>query len=537
MNQIPELIASYNRHTEKELIIQLSIIDPRGIMVYNTRGMPDKPLDLSDREHFRVHLNNKEDTLFISKPVKGRISNKWSIQFTRKIINHNGAFAGVVVLSVDPEYFTRFYRSIDVGTKGVITLVGMDGVIRSRSSAAAGGADPVGTLVPLTNMMLDPAKPSAGIYRAPSSVDGIFRIVSYRRLKNYPLVVRVALAEEEALKALHWHRNLLILQGTIASCGLLLIFWLALRLNTRQQQFTEELQESRQQLAELNVGLELRVAGEVLKNREKDIILLHQDKLASIGKLAAGLAHEINNPIGFIMSNLVTLTSYIAVEQQYMHALEEALKNCCSEEQCNQLKELHKRLDLTYILEDINSLISESLEGTERVKRIVLDLKDFARLDEEGLIKTDLNHCVQSTANIVRNEIKYVADLELHLKEIPFVICNPQQINQVIANLLLNATHAIENHGMITVTTSQQDNHVLLAVADTGCGIAPELLGKIFDPFFTTKPVGKGTGLGLSISYDIIKKHGGEITVKSELGAGTTFLVMLPINGPFVTMA
>ena len=219
------------------------------IMIYSTKTMPDKPLDLSDRKHFRVHQNSNDDSLFISKPIKGRVSNKWSIQFTRKLLNHNGAFAGVVVLSVDPEYFSNFYRTIDIGRNGVITLLGMDGVIRARSSDSTKATDAVGTPVSTSTTLLDPSKPSAGIYLAPSVIDGISRIVSYRRLKNYPLVVRVALAENEVFSNLHRHRTSILIQGLIASCGLLLALGTILRLNTRQELLTKELQESRQQLS------------------------------------------------------------------------------------------------------------------------------------------------------------------------------------------------------------------------------------------------------------------------------------------------
>ena len=299
-----------------------------------------------------------------------------------------------------------------------------------------------------------------------------------------------------------------------------------------RRQTQETLAVKQQQLQMLNETLENRVTEEVRKNREKDKILLHQDKLASIGQLAAGVAHEINNPIGFIMSNLGTLQSYAESEKQYLTALEKVAQACCSEQELVSLEELHRKLDLPFILEDIPPLIAESLEGAERVKRIVLDLKDFARTDENSLKQTDLNHCVQSTANIVRNELRYIADLNLDLQEIPLVICNPQQINQVIANILVNAAHAIDGHGRITVTTSHEQGRVLLTFTDTGRGIPPEIQGRIFDPFFTTKPVGKGTGLGLSISYDIVKKHGGEISLQSEVGVGTTFVISLPITGP-----
>jgi signal transduction histidine kinase len=286
------------------------------------------------------------------------------------------------------------------------------------------------------------------------------------------------------------------------------------------------------ELQTLNETLETRVAEELHKNREKDSLLLHQDKLASIGQLAAGIAHEINNPMGFIMSNLRTLKNYADAERQYMLVLEKTIKDSCSDETCRELEELCKRLDVGYALEDIPPLIAESLEGAERVKRIVLDLKDFARIDEDSLKETDLNQCVQSTANIVRNEIKYVADLDLQLGNIPSLLCNPQQINQVIANLLVNAAQAIGGNGRITVSTSVESDKLFLTVADTGCGIPAEIRTRIFDPFFTTKEVGKGTGLGLSISYDIVRKHGGEITLESESGVGTTFMVRLPISGP-----
>jgi two-component system, NtrC family, sensor kinase len=294
---------------------------------------------------------------------------------------------------------------------------------------------------------------------------------------------------------------------------------------------TAELMNKQHQLSELNENLEQMVIEEVNKNREKDMLMIHQERLASIGKLAAGVAHEVNNPLGFIMCNLGTLKNYTEVMRQYMSAQDDALKICCPEEQLEQLSELHTRFDLPFILEeDLATLISETLDGAERVKRIVLDLKDFARADDSNMQTTDLNHCVQSTVIIVRNEINPVADLDLKLGFLPPLICNPQHINQVIANLLLNAAHAMKIRGQITVTTLCESNKIFLSVTDTGEGIPPEVIGKIFDPFFTTKQVGKGIGLGLSISYDIIKKHGGEITVSSEAGVGTTFVVSLPIR-------
>jgi len=293
----------------------------------------------------------------------------------------------------------------------------------------------------------------------------------------------------------------------------------------------EELAIKQRQLQTLNETLAERVAEEVRKNREKDSLLLHQDKLAAIGQLAAGVAHEINNPMGFIMSNIATLKNYTGAGQTYMNALEEALEGRCPEEQRKQLEELRQALDIPFILKDLPILLSESQEGAERVKRIVLDLKDFARIDEDKMSETDLNRCVQSTANIVRNEIKYVADLDLQLNDIPLIVCNPQQINQVIANMLVNASQAMDKHGAITVTSQHEGEEVVLSISDTGRGMTEEVQKRVFEPFFTTKDIGKGTGLGLSITYDIIKKHGGAITLDSELGIGTTFTIRLPIKG------
>jgi two-component system NtrC family sensor kinase len=284
--------------------------------------------------------------------------------------------------------------------------------------------------------------------------------------------------------------------------------------------------QAEEELRSMNNELERLVQEEVQKNREKDTFMLQQDKMASIGQLAAGVAHEINNPMGFIISNLGTLEAYI---KQLLHYLE-AADNAVQTEKTSELAALKETLDIEYVLGDIGPLLHESQEGADRVKQIVQDLKDFARVDEATIKSTDLNQCVRSTINIVRNELKYVAQLDLQLGEIPLVMCNPQQINQVITNLLVNAAQAIEGHGTISVMTWQDGDQAILTVADTGKGISQEVIQRIFEPFFTTKPVGKGTGLGLTISYDMVRKNGGEISVESELGKGTTFTVRLPLQ-------
>ena len=258
--------------------------------------------------------------------------------------------------------------------------------------------------------------------------------------------------------------------------------------------------------------------------------LIQQEKMASIGQLAAGVAHEINNPNGFVMSNLRTLGKYAERLVEFI-AAQAAVECPGSPDGCERLVALRRQLKIDHIIDDLPGLVSESLDGTERVKRIVQDLKSFSRTDESQCQMSDLRDCIESTINIVWNELKYKVELKREYGDLPPVMCYPQQLNQVVMNLLVNAGHAIETQGVITVRTWQAEGDACIAVSDTGSGIAEEHRAHIFEPFFTTKEVGKGTGLGLSISFNIVKKHGGELTVESEPGKGTTFTVTLPLDG------
>lgn len=298
-----------------------------------------------------------------------------------------------------------------------------------------------------------------------------------------------------------------------------------------RQRAEELLQIHAGDLEALNRSLEARVQEELWKNREKDSILLQQDKLASIGQLAAGVAHEINNPMGFVMSNLGTLDKYLDALGQYIQFNSMLHDRLLSDKDKQQAAAEAERLDIPFILEDMPVLVRESLEGADRVKRIVLDLKDYARVDENRFKQASLNDLVKSTITIVHNELKYVARLDLQLGELPLIYCIPQQINQVLTNLLMNAAQAIEKQGVITVRTHAEHEQICLEVQDTGCGMSEKTIKKIFEPFFTTKDVGKGTGLGLAICYDIVQKHHGRINVESALGDGTTFRIWLPIAG------
>ncbi|MBI4681676.1 MAG: PAS domain S-box protein [Nitrospirae bacterium] len=258
--------------------------------------------------------------------------------------------------------------------------------------------------------------------------------------------------------------------------------------------------------------------------------ILQREKMASIGQLAAGVAHEINNPMGFITSNLGTLDKYIHKFTDYIDAQTEALASFESEEVKAKLKDIRKKLKLDYVLEDIGKLIEESQEGADRVKKIVQNLKTFSRVDQAENKPADINECIESTLNIVWNELKYKTTVEKEYGKLPLLKCYPQQLNQVFMNLLVNAAQAIEKQGVIRIKTWNGDGSINISISDTGSGIPEDKLSKIFDPFFTTKPVGQGTGLGLSITYDIIKKHQGEISVESEVGKGTVFNLRIPVT-------
>ena len=284
--------------------------------------------------------------------------------------------------------------------------------------------------------------------------------------------------------------------------------------------------------------LALKQALQDLKNTQSHLV--QTEKMASIGQLAAGVAHEINNPVGYVKSNLGAIEAYrgdlMMLLDQYRR-LESLLvqadilsRNPCLLEPYNTLQRMKKEIDLDYIYADYQTVIAESVEGMERVARIVADLKDFAHMDKAKLEFSDINRGIQSTLNIVWNEIKYKAEVVKEFGDIPLVKCYPQRLNQVFMNLLINAVHAIQDKGEIHIQTLAQNGCVQIRVRDTGCGMPQDALPKIFDPFYTTKAVGKGTGLGLNVAYNIIEKHGGSITVESEVGKGTTFTILLKID-------
>jgi len=255
--------------------------------------------------------------------------------------------------------------------------------------------------------------------------------------------------------------------------------------------------------------------------------LLQSERMASIGQLAAGVAHEINNPVGFVNSNLGSLQSYVANLLRLLSTFER-FEDVLPEEAAQQIGQVKKDIDFEFMCDDIRALLTESLDGLKRVTRIVQDLKDFSHVDESERQMADLEAGLESTLRVVWNELKYKAEVVKEFAGLPQIMCFPFQLNQVFMNLLVNASHALDGKGKITIRTGFDEGQVWVEVQDTGRGIAPENLQRIFDPFFTTKPVGKGTGLGLSLAYGIVKKHGGHMEVNSVVGQGTCMRVVLP---------
>lgn len=290
---------------------------------------------------------------------------------------------------------------------------------------------------------------------------------------------------------------------------------------TARKEMEEVLLKEREEQKNLIKELQ-KARGQVLQN----------EKMAAIGQLSAGVAHEINNPVGYINSNLSSLNRYVEdlVDLIQLYQITEDTLEEKYPELRKLIRSIRERIDLEFIKEDIRDLVKESLEGADRVKRIVQDLKDFSHVDESEWQWADLHKGLESTLNIVHNEIKYKAVVKKEFGMLPQVECLASQLNQVFMNMLVNAAHAIEDQGVITLRTGQKDEEVWVEISDTGKGIPKEEITRIFDPFFTSKPVGVGTGLGLSLSYSIVNKHKGRIEVESEVGKGTRFTVWLPVK-------
>ncbi len=317
------------------------------------------------------------------------------------------------------------------------------------------------------------------------------------------------------------------------------LFGMRLAIAEQRMQDVRRRLEAEDEMKRLNEGLtraneELQRANERLMANQTQLV--HSEKMASLGQLAAGIAHEINNPVGFVKSNLGMLSDYVGIFKDLLEDYD-ALASHVRERPLNgeaiileRIERISDNEDLDFVMRDVDALLAESLMGAERVREIAQSLKSFARLDEAEMQYADVNEGLRATLRMIWNELKYHCTVREDLRPLPPILCFPGQLNQVFMNLLMNASQAILDQGEIAIETRALDDEVLIRISDTGEGIPETHLPKLFNPFFTTKPIGEGTGLGLSVSYGIVQKHHGRIEVESELGTGTTFSIFLPIS-------
>ncbi|MGD8833859.1 MAG: ATP-binding protein [Desulfobacteraceae bacterium] len=300
----------------------------------------------------------------------------------------------------------------------------------------------------------------------------------------------------------------------------------------------EQLSISEEKYRNLSANLEIEVQKKTEEIRAAHAHMMQQEKMAAIGQLSAGMAHEINNPLGFILSNLTTLMSYAqdlaTLMGHYRH-----LAGLCGgnhrdgellsvQAQCKTIEKSEQTLDGSFLLADIPVLVDESLAGAQRIQKIVKDLKAVARPGESEQELINIHESLDAVLTIVQNRIGPKIELRRVFSPVPLLYGYPQQISQVWLNLILNALDALENQGTLTISTKAARDQIVVSISDTGMGIAKSDLSKIFDPFFTTKEVGQGTGLGLHLVYHLIAKHGGRISVQSQPGQGTTMTAQLP---------
>ncbi|MEI7818294.1 MAG: ATP-binding protein, partial [Desulfuromonadales bacterium] len=492
-----------------DLLILITITNKQGIMVFNTKGLPDIPIDLSDREYFQLHKNEQVDRLGISKPFIGRISNKWGLPFTRKIVDRTGSFAGIIAIAIDPDYFSNFYKKIDIGEGGAVTLVGLDGVIRARAARIITAKEPKGLTLPPDRPFFNPAKPAAGIYTVPSGVDGITRIGAYRRLQDYPLVVLVLQSEDEILAGPKVRKIQTYYAGYFASILTMLVGWLLLRNEYRRSELLLKLLESKEKLHIQND--QLQATEEMLRQQISEYEAAQvQLKAATAAAVAASIAkseflstmsHEIRTPMNSVIGMTSMLLESGLNDEQYEYA-EVANRN------------------------------------GENLLKLINDILDFSKIEAQKLdleiIPFDLRDLMTETVKLLAVK---AANTDLSLAclidpEVPSLLKgDPGRLRQIITNLAGNALKFTEK-GEVTICASLKSEknciaEILFEVRDTGIGIPQTQQAAIFAPFTqadgsTTRKYG-GTGLGLAICRQLAELMGGKIGVISKDGKGSTF--------------
>lgn len=287
-----------------------------------------------------------------------------------------------------------------------------------------------------------------------------------------------------------------------------------------------ELRVSEKRYRELSEQLEQKVAAQIKTLEAAQTKIYQSEKLASIGQLAAGVAHELNSPLAYILNNLVTAKDYLKDLQAFSVLFKKGAKP-------ERLQEAWREADIDYILDDFPALLDSSLEGVQKAASIIADLKIFSNINQHEKRLENINEQLKTVVKMITPKIDDAIKITFDCDELPLTLCYPAHLGQVFYNLILNGVQAIKGEGRVHIKTSTLNNTILISVQDTGVGIDEAQLSRIFDPFFTTKEVGSGTGLGLSVIHDVLKAHGGRIEVQSTLGLGTTFTLILPVRSQF----
>lgn len=450
---------------------QLGVIDENGIYILS--NLPNhKQMDLSDREHFRVHKEKDTNQLYISKPILGRASGKWSIQMTRRINKPDGSFGGVVVISVDPFYFSDFYRGVDLGQGGVVSLVGFDGITRARR---AGENMTVGQNVTRSAMFDAIRQKPIGSLHTSSVSDGVNRFYSYRTLSEYPLIVAVGVTEETALSEFRGRRHGYQVYAFATTLIVLLFGCIAMRLLDRQYRITAQLRESQIKAESAN-----RMKSEFL----------------------ASMSHELRTPLNGIMGYAELLRETTSGENQEFAGV--------------ILDSSEHLLDLVNSILDLAKIESGKMELVMRPEPLRALIDKIVRTYQPPAAKKGIELAVTLADDLPDD-----------------FVCDATRVVQVLNNLLSNAIK-FTDHGRVEVRVSRVEDQLEFVVADSGCGIAPDMLSHVFERFsqadnFLTRRH-QGTGLGLALVKELVDLMGGSVSVQSELDKGTSFIVRLPLT-------
>jgi signal transduction histidine kinase len=525
----------------------LAILDHTGTLVASYPLSPENHgKSLAYRDYFINTMSSGKPT--VSAPFLISTNGHPVIMMTAPLRAPDGSIKAILCGAIDLMEEKGIFRAVKetrVGTSGYLYLYAQD---RTMVMHPDNSRIMTQDVKPGANKYFD--KALEGFEGSGETINsrGIPFLASFKRLETTGWILAANYQLEEALEPITRFRNYFLLGMFFVLLTAMALAWkLGSGLARPIEGLVEQLNALAKPEADRTQRLDIQRSDELgvlatafntlldtVQRHEKDLEEAHtqvmqSEKLASVGQLAAGIAHEINNPIGFIKSNLGSLKGQVEnllkVLDSYKMA-EPVLADYA--DLLASIERAKSAADFEYLQEDIVNLIKESLDGVIRVKKIVENLKDFSRIDTAEWQYANLEVGLENTLSIVWNEIENKAEVEKEYAGLPQIECIISQINQVFLSLLLNAAQAIEVRGTITLRTGYDEHNVWVDIADTGTGIHPEHLGKIFDPFFTTKPVGKGTGLGLSLSYGIIKRHHGRLEVRSELGKGTRFRVTLP---------